>query len=97
MVIVWTPVAAGVYVTEHEPAASEHEVAENAPDPPLDQLTVPAGCTAAPPSVSATETVHVAATPIWTGVAHATATEVVRSRAVTVAPPPLDPCTSSPG
>jgi hypothetical protein len=96
-VIVWPPVAAGVYVTEHEPAASEHEAAENVPDPPLDHPTLPEGCAATPPSVSATEAEHVDATPTWTGVAHVTVAEVVRSRAVTVAPPPLDPCTPSPG
>jgi hypothetical protein len=90
-VIVWPPAAAGVYATEHEPEASEHDAAENVPDPPLAQPTVPVGCTVVPPSVSATETVHVAATPTCTGVAHATVAEVVRSRAVTVAPPPLDP------
>ena len=95
--IVWPPVAAGVYETEHEPAASEHEAAENVPDPPLDQPTVPVGCATVPPSVSATEAVHVAATPTSTGVAHVTEAEVVRRRAVTVAPPPLDPCTPSPG
>ena len=73
------------------------QVAENVPDPPLDHPTVPAGCTAAPPSVSPTVTVHVADTPTCTGVVQATAAEVVRSRVVTVAPPPLDPCTPSPG
>jgi hypothetical protein len=84
-------------VTEHEPAASEHEAAENVPDPPLDHPTVPEGVTATPPSVSATVAVHVVATPICTGVEQAAVTNVVRSRAVTVAPPPLDPCTPSPG
>ena len=95
--IVGLPAAAGVYVTEHEPAASEQEVEENVPDPPLDQPTAPEGCIPTPPSVSETEAVHVDATPTCTGVAHVTEAEVVRRRAVTVAPPPLDPCTPSPG
>lgn len=95
--IAWPPVAAGVYVTEHEAEVSEHEGAENVPDPPLDQPTVPVGCTATPPSVSVIDAVHVDGTPTWTGVAHATVADVVRRRAVTVAPPPLEPCTPSPG
>jgi hypothetical protein len=95
-VIPWLPAAEGVYVTEHEAPTSEHEAAENVPDAPLVQPTVPEGCTATPPSVSATDAVHVAGRPTGTGVAHVTVTEVVRSRTVTVAPPPLDPCTPSP-
>jgi hypothetical protein len=87
-------------VTEHEalpPVPSgAHEVVENVPVAPLDQDTVPVGRITLPASVSATVAVQDAATPTGTGVPHTTVVAVVRSLAVSVAPPPLGSWTPPP-
>ena len=102
-VTVRVPPVVGVYATEHEavvPAPTGEQVAgANVPGALEDHETVPEppGGEAVPPDVSVTVAVHVVEVPVATDVPQVTDVAVPRFVAVTVAEPPLDPCTPSPG
>jgi hypothetical protein len=73
-----------------------HEVEENVPWPPADQVTVPPGVMAAPASVSVTVAVHVAGEPTMTDESHTNDVEVCRSELVTPAAAEPFRCVASP-
>jgi hypothetical protein len=99
-VIVATPAALGVNVTEHVPAADKVQVeALNVPAAPtLVNVTVPEGVVAPAPLVSATVAVHVEGWLIGTDEGlQTTVVEVDRNVTVTVVVPWLPPWVVSDG